>query len=267
MPVGSLHHHLRAVDVDAVAGADLDRPEAEVLAHGVANAAARLQLHRQPIAVGGLRAPGPHARERSLQVDLGLAGRRGRRHRRAHRQQVLVEDAGGDLRALGRIAPEHVHGQRAVRPRVDREAIDRLRRRGLQRDGPEDAAERPVVRLPLRLVHGGVRGFLGDGHLELVRRADRDEIGDVVFEAIEGALVSRPRAAAVHGDGGVRHRSLEHDRDPLPCPGRRHVERPPVDALLGRARSRYRSGRCRSRGTPSCWARGSSPPGPPAAPR
>ena len=152
----------------------------------------------------------------------------------------------------------HVHAEGAVVPRVDRHALDGLRREGLEVHGAVDAAEDPEVGVALGAVDRGVRRLLADEHLELLARAEAQQGRDVVAELVEGALVLRPHGPAVDPGLGVGHRALEDEVDALAAP-RARGRRSGVDSVPARpgaARGR-RTCRCRSPGAPSWRARGS----------
>ena len=234
VPVHTAELDLLAVDVEAVAGPDLRRPEAEFLGDLVDGGPGPDQLRIHPVAVGEFVGPEQRVRKSGAQVRHAVrTDRRG--ERRAERLSVQGPDPGAHLGTVRAAAHEGVHREGAVRPGVDRHAADVERRADLQPDRPEDAAEHPEVRLALGVDDALVGGTLADVDFQHVVPPVPEGIGDVDPELAIAALVQFADRPAVEFDRGVGHRPAEDQGDLLAPPGGRDGEAVPVDSGLVQA--------------------------------
>ena len=125
----------------------------------------------------------------------------------------------------------NIHAEGSIRTGVHRHPFDELLRHRLQIDRPVDAAEDPVVGPPLGVLDARVGGDLADGDFQEVL-AGLDQIGDLVLEPVEPALVFRSGRFAVDRHLGVGHHAVEDEEDALVAPLGRNAEGATVLALL-----------------------------------
>ena len=204
--VHALQEHLHAVHVEAVALPYLDGAEAEALAVFVQGAPAALQAEDGLVEVGCLGRPLQGVRQLSGQRDGAVGTDAPCRNRLTHAPAVgrlyLGLYAHVAFRLLGQVG-EGQHPEAAVVARIDGHPLDEVAGLYLQVDGTEDAAEDPVVGTPLGLVHARVGRLLVHQHVQLVLAAQLQQVGHLVLEAVEGALVRGACRLSVQAHRGV----------------------------------------------------------------
>ncbi len=215
-----------SVDEIAHVVADHDGAETDQVRRHVEQNVVRVeQLHRQIVEVGKFRRPqlrrGHHGREQHI----GHAGGHGIGEGAAQLDIVGAGHAGNENAVVGDATEKDIDVDLPAGLRIHRQPVNIGLRLGHQIDRPENAAEIPIIPLPLRLVDGSIGRPLADDHVQSVCVcAGHDVRRDVIAEFIKTALMHRAGGMAVDDGRRVSQHAFKDQKNPLAGPAGRHRE-------------------------------------------
>ena len=199
MAVDALQENALAVDEHALAGAEFDGAESELLMHRVHHGVAQLQPHFELVEIR--RFGGPQSRIINLPGEMGdviegdiLRGYRISDGLPLRSSTRISREALPALAAPARVSLVATStSERARRSGIDGQVIDERLGHGFEINRPEDAGVIPVVAAALRVVDGRIHGVIVDVDLDLVLLSGRlQQTRDVVLESVVATLVNGP---------------------------------------------------------------------------